>query len=260
MESTKELRRICQGPRKDSDSWHMKHIARKPSIYITWLLLHTSISANQTTLLFVLIGLFSAFILTIGTKLAFFAGAFLLQIWFVMDMVDGEIARYRKQTSFTGAYFDHITHYIIHPIIFIGIGIGLFRIYSDVSILLISMLAGYSVYMITISGDIYELILYHELNSLKVSKPNFSIKEDEKLKRLRQNKINFLKKLFSGLHTVCTFPFIMNALLIITLANLFMRYDLMKPFILFYAISATFVWIVRIAFFIMSKKIDAELK
>ena len=35
METIKELRKICQKPREDIDSWYGKNIIRKFSIYVT---------------------------------------------------------------------------------------------------------------------------------------------------------------------------------------------------------------------------------
>ena len=42
-----------------------------------------------------------------------------------MDMADGEIDRAGKRASSTGVHFDCLSHYFVHPFIFLGIGLGL---------------------------------------------------------------------------------------------------------------------------------------
>ena len=46
-ESIAELRRLCQTQTALTDSFYVKHVARKCSIYLTSLLIRTPISANQ---------------------------------------------------------------------------------------------------------------------------------------------------------------------------------------------------------------------
>lgn len=252
MESIKELRQICQGPRKNLDSWHMKYIGRKPSIYITWLLLHTPISANQASLLVIVVSLIAALIFMAGTKPAFLGASIVLQSWFVMDMVDGEIARYRKQTSLSGTYFDALSHYISHPLVFVGIGFGLLRNNNSFGLFLFSLLAAYSVCMITLLKDVFNSVLYARIIKSAApiySRDNGGTKEEE----------NIFKRLFSVLHLICTFPTIMNVLLIVSLLNIFTAADLMAWIVKFYAIFATLVWIAKVFVFVKERKPDVTL-
>lgn len=253
MESIKELREICQGPRRDTDSWHMKHIARKPSIYITWALLHTPISANGVTFLMILIGLIASAIYMNGTKISFFIASIILQLWYVMDMVDGEVARYKKQLSLTGVYFDSISHYISHPFVFFGIGMGLYYRYGKLHLLLLSLLAAYSVCMITLLWDIFKSVVYEEANSRSL----FSVINSGK--GASNNRPGILKRIFSALHTICTFPAIMNILFLVSIINFFIPHDLMISIIIFYAVSATVVWTGRVFVFIKERKPDNTL-
>ena len=259
MESIKVLREICQLPRRHVDNWHMRNIARKPSIYITWVLLHTPLTATGATFLFLLTGFMAVLVFMKGTILSFFAGCLLLQFWYIMDMVDGEIARYKKQTSFTGVYFDSLTHYVIHPFVFVGIGLGLYSKDPSLYILLCSVLAGYSFCMITISTDIYEAVYYKVL-----CRDNRVCQHDHKEKRDQETSVSstkqgILKKGFSLLHIICTFPTVMNIMLIISIVGLLLQQNLAVPFIVFYAFAATLVWIARALVFIKSRKIDIEL-
>ena len=62
---------------------------------ITWLLLHTRLSANSVTLLGILIGIAGALMLAWNEFWPLVAGLVLLQLSFVVDYSDGEVARYR---------------------------------------------------------------------------------------------------------------------------------------------------------------------
>lgn len=247
MESIKALREVCQAPRRKTDNWHMKNISRKVSIYVTWALLHTRITPNQTTFLMTVIGLAAGLIFLYGSKLAFLIGALILEFWYVLDMVDGEIARYRKQTSVTGVFLDSFSHYIVHPFIFFCIGMGLYRGGSGLHILILAILGGYSVCMITIIADVFNSVMYIK------GGVNSGISNDEEPRR---NTITIFKKAFSILHLICTFPSIMNILFLVTVANFFIPYNLLVLFIVFYAVAATSVWTTRCFVFVITRKPD----
>lgn len=260
MESIKILREICQAPRRNTDNWHMKHIARKPSIYITWLLLHTPITPTGATFLFLLTGLAACVIFLAGTSMAFLAGSIVLEIWYVMDMVDGEIARYRKRTSLTGIYFDSICHYIVHPILFFCIGIGLYKMGNGCkTMFLVSLLAGYSISMISLSTDMVKGTLYYKMKGIKpdalaAAGGSDDPKEPEGGKGFR----GVALEAFSIIHMLCEMPAAMNMLLIASILQCLIKVNLIKALVIFFAIGATLVWITRVTVFILQKKMDGE--
>lgn len=253
MEGIKELRKICQAPRASADNWHMKHIARAPSIYITWLLLHTPLSADGATLLMTIVGLAACAVFMSGTAYSFFIGSLMLQLWYIMDMVDGEIARYRRKTSLTGLYFDWISHYLVHPLVFVAIGMGLSRSGGKV-VFYASLVAAYSVMMISVLWDVLQSLLYTKL----VKDPRLAAKVSAKQKEERT--ISFARRIFSMLHVLSTFPSIMNMLLIVAaLQVIFIRPSFLHWFVYFYAVAATLVWILRLVVFLLQKRADKEL-
>ena len=144
VKSIKELRRICQATKKDKDPLYVSLVLRRFSIYLTWLLLHLPISGNQVTVLFLLYGAANAFIFAIPSPWAFLVGSLLLNGWFLLDCSDGEIARYRKQSSLTGLYLDYLAHYIVHPLMYLCLSWGLFLIFYERYILLLGMAAAFS--------------------------------------------------------------------------------------------------------------------
>jgi phosphatidylglycerophosphate synthase len=105
--------------------WHA--LVRKVSIYSTWLLLHTPISANGVTVLFLLSGVLAGGIFALGTQAAWVIGT--LFVWFsiLMDFSDGEVARFRQESSWFGDYFEETVHSVISAAMYVGISIGVWR-------------------------------------------------------------------------------------------------------------------------------------
>ena len=104
MEQIKELRKICQD---GHGSW-FNRIVRKVSIYFTWLFLHTRITPNQVSLSGLLTGMLAGLLFSFGKPLPMLIGVLVMNFVLIFDHVDGEIARYQKQTSIEGIYLDDL--------------------------------------------------------------------------------------------------------------------------------------------------------
>jgi phosphatidylglycerophosphate synthase len=109
---------------------------RKLSIRITRLLLPTGISANQTTVLGILIGIGGGLLLAVNEFWAQLLAILLMQLAFVLDFCDGEIARFErevegKSSGAGGAYLDWVGHYYMPTAITAGLAWGVFRLTGD---------------------------------------------------------------------------------------------------------------------------------
>ena len=109
-ESIKELRRICQEPTKNTDSWYYRNFPRRISIYFTKILLITGFTANQVTVLALAMSIISGILLSFGDPFHSVIGALLFQVRNILDCVDGEIARYRGSASISGEYLELLVH------------------------------------------------------------------------------------------------------------------------------------------------------
>lgn len=254
MESIKELREICQKSRLWADTWHGRHIARPASIYLTAVFLRLGLSANTVTGIFLASGIAGSLLMAFGNRVLFFAGTIMLQLWYILDHCDGEVARYRKQTSFTGIYFDAITHYISHPLIFFCTGLGLYVEQGNIRLFIAAVVAGYSVCMLSVLEDILSTVLYNNAQKGVLTKPSGSKSKNETMPDT-----NIFKNLFSFSHKLCTFPIIMNILFFSAVINLFIGYNIVNLVVLFYAFAATFVWVARFFVFIMERRPDKLL-
>jgi phosphatidylglycerophosphate synthase len=147
----KELRQICQTPVQDQDPFYGRFFSRKISIYVTKVLLYTPISANQVTTIMLLTGIVASFLFSYGIYIYSIIGSLLLQFFFILDCVDGEIARYRRTYSNLGVYIDRISHNITDSIIYIGITYGLYTRYHDPIIFAFGYSAAISILLIRLS-------------------------------------------------------------------------------------------------------------
>lgn len=123
------LRRICQTKK---DEPFLLPIMRKGSIYITYVLIKTKITANQVTYITISLDFIAGFFLSFGQYwYSIFAGLILL-LTYLLDCVDGEIARYSRYVNQAkddraGVFLENIHHMIEAPVIFIGVTYGIFN-------------------------------------------------------------------------------------------------------------------------------------
>ena len=134
----KELKKICR--KKLETVWYAKYVVRPFSIYITKILLYTPITANQVSFLGMIVGICGAFAIGYGTFRSGVVGVILLQISYVLDCIDGEIARYHKQSSVNGIFIDFLGHRIVIPLIFLGTAFMIYMNTQNIYMLIVGIL------------------------------------------------------------------------------------------------------------------------
>jgi hypothetical protein len=124
--SIKRLRVICQKEklRRENDLTR-KH--RAVSIYATWLLVRTRTTADQVTVASIATGLAAAVLLAAPGLEWGLAGVALLYASFLLDQVDGEVARFRRRTSLRGVYLDELRHLLIYAAPVFGLSFSVAR-------------------------------------------------------------------------------------------------------------------------------------
>jgi phosphatidylglycerophosphate synthase len=181
--SVSELERICGGEgRNPGDPRDFRRAyarpVRKLSIRFTWLLLHTRLSANQVTVLAILVGLAGAMLLAWSDFWPLLVGVLLLQLSFVLDFSDGEIARYRASAGRTatnagGAFLDWIGHYYVPATMIAALAYGAFTVNGRDWLLLAALVIVFSLVRIAYSArDHVMLGLYRDDPELRGS-PGF---------------------------------------------------------------------------------------
>jgi phosphatidylglycerophosphate synthase len=160
--SIRELEGICGGEGRDPSAPRDFRIAyatlvRRLSIRITWLLLHTKVGANAVTVGGILIGIAGALLLAWSDFWPLVGGLILLQLSFVIDYSDGEVARYRAlerdtATNAGGAYLDWIGHYYVPAVAIGALAWGAYTESGDDWLMLAALVAILSVVRVSYSA------------------------------------------------------------------------------------------------------------
>jgi len=82
-----------------------------------------------------------------GKNLFLIIGAILVQFVFILDCLDGQLARYRSASSNFGAWYDRVTDRIKDFLIYFSIASGHFKIYADWKIWPLAMTSLFFVYL-----------------------------------------------------------------------------------------------------------------
>ncbi len=260
-ESIEELKKICFKGNYEKLPIYPRYVTHKISIRIVKLLLHSSITPNQITLLSIVVGIISSIMFAVAIPVYFLAGALILELYYVIDAVDGQLARYKKLSSMTGGYFDYVSNYIVHPCVFFCIGLGLVRHSGDILPIVFAFSASVSVSLISVFSECKYNVFVSAIkkdSSVKVKKVTGEGKSEVKL--------SFSRYLFSLLHKLCTYPTIMNIIVLVSVLNMFFpetkiaTFEFSLPYILviFYGLSCPLVFFAKLAYVIKTRGVEKE--
>jgi phosphatidylglycerophosphate synthase len=258
VESLKELNQKCQKPHyKTVGNWMVRNILRDAALPITWALLHTKVTANQITLLSLLVGLLGIAMFSTVSTLTFLLGTLLLQLWYLLDHVDGQLARYHQTASITGRFFDFLTHHIIHVAIFFALGVYMFNVTGNVMFMIWGFVL--SLFMMSFnlihdakSKAFVEHMLKHE---------TIKIFERTKSESEAKQTYNLLRLVFSWIHKCCEIHVLMNVLTAIAVIQIFFSgFELRSLLFIIYAVLIPLLTIAKTLYIITGQKFDQEFR
>lgn len=122
-----ELRRRCQAPVRGRNDVAGLLLGDRASLPLTKLFVDLGISPDVATLGMLATGLVGAACHALGGGWLAVAGAALLLLYYVLDCVDGEVARFRGVEDMKWGYLDFLFHMLVKPSAFLGVGVGLWR-------------------------------------------------------------------------------------------------------------------------------------
>ncbi|GAA2451874.1 CDP-alcohol phosphatidyltransferase family protein [Actinomadura vinacea] len=129
--SVADVRRWGQPPglkdRRNEEHWAGRLYMRDLSPYFAWLAMRMGFSPNQLTYMMMACGVAAGAVVSLpatglGVLWTALGGALLIQVYLLLDCVDGEVARYLRQTSVAGVFLDRIGHYLSEVSLLIGLG------------------------------------------------------------------------------------------------------------------------------------------
>ncbi|RMF95987.1 MAG: CDP-alcohol phosphatidyltransferase family protein [Candidatus Schekmanbacteria bacterium] len=137
--TAKYIRENCQ-KKKEDEQFYAWLIMRRISPYVSSLLLRTSISANTVTLVGMILGVIGGILYVYPSMITAIAGSLSIQIWYLSDCVDGEIARCRNEFSDEGIFLDAISHHIVSFCAMGGFSAGLYLEHKKLPLLVAGVL------------------------------------------------------------------------------------------------------------------------
>lgn len=103
---------------------YLSRFYRYLSLPLSHLLCRTRVTPNQVTVLQILVGLYGCYVIYSPiSQYSFLWGVLILHFAYVLDCVDGEIARYKNMQSIQGVFLDKYAHAIVMQAIFISVGV-----------------------------------------------------------------------------------------------------------------------------------------
>lgn len=96
---------------------------REFSLRIDRHLVNTRITPNQVTYVMTLAAALAAPVLLVPGITGAVLGVVMVQLYLLLDCVDGEIARWKKQYSMTGVYMDRVAAYVCDAAVLLGFGL-----------------------------------------------------------------------------------------------------------------------------------------
>lgn len=96
---------------------------REISLRITRVLVGTKVTPNQLTYLMTVAGVLAAPALLVPGVWGAVLGLVMVQLYLLLDCVDGEVARWKKQYSLSGVYMDRVGAYLCDAAVLVGFGL-----------------------------------------------------------------------------------------------------------------------------------------
>jgi hypothetical protein len=121
MQTISELRQLCQATRPAIYADFLSTAYYRVSIYFTWICLQLRMSANQVTVLSGVVAIAGGLLIGSDSPWLVVLGAVCFHLFAILDMSDGEVARYRKQGGVAGHYLDWYMHFISSTSLMVGL-------------------------------------------------------------------------------------------------------------------------------------------
>ena len=155
-----------------------KYVLKEISPYVTWLLLHTHITANQVTLLSIFLTLVGIGFAALGVpdlRLVGLGGSLIL-LGHLLDCSDGEIARYRNKSTITGQFLDSLGHRIAETFTVAFITLAAYRSFPHIITVALGLASMIGVSSLSWAGRVAAVLgrLYQlpKNQTIGISKPN----------------------------------------------------------------------------------------
>ena len=191
-----EVRKKCR--RNNTESNNRLHwFASKFSIYFSFIFLKLRFSADQVTITFFLVGLLGSGSYAFNSIIMSIVGYILFRLHIIIDMSDGDVARFNQSFSIRGAYWDAVIHSILNPLYYIFICFSFYLQFDNNLFIVIGALLGLSSsVLMAVKNNYFKAMLYNGIDlNKKASASDF--KKNTTLENMKFKLIYVLSEILS---------------------------------------------------------------
>lgn len=109
--------------RRSGEHWGGRLYMREISLRVDRYLVNTNVTPNQVTYVMTVAGALAAPALLVPGIAGAVLGVLAVQLYLLLDCVDGELARWKNQYSMTGVYLDRVAAYLCDAAVLVGFGL-----------------------------------------------------------------------------------------------------------------------------------------
>ncbi|WP_051437878.1 CDP-alcohol phosphatidyltransferase family protein [Streptomyces synnematoformans] len=109
--------------RRSGEHWAGRLYMREVSLRVDRHLVTTRVTPNQLTYVMTLAGVLAAPALLVPGIPGALLGVLMVQLYLLLDCVDGEVARWKQQFSIGGVYLDRVGAYLCDAAVLVGFGL-----------------------------------------------------------------------------------------------------------------------------------------
>lgn len=141
--SLKEVKKRCK--RENSEANNRLHwFSSNFAIYFSYIFLKLRFSADLVTIIFFILGFFGAILYSFNSIILTLLAYVFWRLHIIVDMSDGDVARYYKSYSIRGAYWDSVIHSFLNPLYCLSISYSFYLQFDDNIFLIIGCLLSFS--------------------------------------------------------------------------------------------------------------------
>lgn len=109
--------------KNSNSSWWVKLWVRRVSFFFTYIFINLGFSPNGVSVLSIFVTLFACVLFMVPARWAVIVAVILINLWLILDCVDGNIARCRKQKTVYGEFVDDIGGYYTVAFVYLSVGV-----------------------------------------------------------------------------------------------------------------------------------------
>lgn len=152
---SEDVRRLRSAIKARDAWWARLVIGPLANRLVGWIAPNPAVTPNRITVVSLAVGLVAAGLFAAGRQPSLALGGLLLQLSFVLDCADGQLARFRESSSLFGAILDRVCDRVKLFGVVLGLSYGLYRTTGDASAMLVGFAYFFCEYMIEMYVSLY---------------------------------------------------------------------------------------------------------